>query len=159
MGYYGSFDRDFWNVCERKFKGGTEAIQHIQQLEGREGRVEWVSEDRFEVHFDGFSRFATPRSDGHFSPRRGTLVIDDPLALQLFQELADVTANLFWIGNRELFLQLGDDLSERALAVAALQNLAPGALQLDGAFGEEDDAVFFAAAPAASGGKAGPAGI
>src|SRR4029077_1373411 len=64
------------------------------------------------------------------------LVIHNPLVPQLLQELADVGANLGGIGVAELGLQFCDDLAEGAVTVAALQNLAPCALQLDCAFGE-----------------------
>src|ERR1019366_10188836 len=91
------------------------------------------------------------------------LVINNPLVPQLFEELADVGANLGWIGIGELGLQLCDDLGEGALTVAALQYLPPRALQFDCAFGKQDHAFFAAGlvlcSPAATGGKAGLAGI
>ena len=93
---------------------------------------------------------------------RGISVIHDALFLQLLQELGDVGADFFRVGGGELFLQFGDDFAEGALAVAVFEDLATGALQFDGAFGEEDDANFvgFAfGAPAASGGEAGLGGI
>ena len=56
-----------------------------------------------------------------------------------------------------MFLQLRDDVAERPLAVAAFEDLATGALQFEGAFGEQDHPNFFQlafGAPTASGGKA-----
>src|SRR5271169_1627498 len=87
------------------------------------------------------------------------LVIYDPLLLQLLQKRGDIGANLFRIGGAELFLQLRDDLAERALAVAALQHLPARALQFDGAFGEQDHAIRLRPAPAASRRKPRLAGI
>src|ERR1700722_6932510 len=92
-----------------------------------------------------------------------TSIIHDPLFLQLLQKLADVGANLFRVRGGELLLQFADDLAEGALAVALLQNLATGALQLDGAFGEEDHANLFPRlalrTPSASGREAGLTGV
>jgi hypothetical protein len=73
--------------------------------------------------------------------------------LQLLQELADVVADLRWVGGDELFLQLRKNLNESALAVAMLQHLASGALELDCAFGKEDYAILLASTPAASSGQ------
>ena len=76
---------------------------------------------------------------------------------QLFQKLADVGANLRRVRVGELGLQFLDDLAEGALTVAALQDLAACALQLDCAFGKKDYADLFGAGllfgtPAATGG-------
>ena len=49
-------------------------------------------------------------------------VVDDPLVPQLFEELADVGANLLGVRVAELGLQLCDDLAEGALAIAALED-------------------------------------
>src|SRR5580698_5777433 len=53
---------------------------------------------------------------------RGPSVIDDPLFLQLLQEDGDVAANFSWIGGAKFFLQLGDDLAEGALSIAAFEH-------------------------------------
>ena len=93
----------------------------------------------------------------------GWLVVDDALVAKLFEELTDVGANFCGIGVDELSLQFRNYLGEGALAVAAFQNLAAGALQLDRAFGEKDHAIFGAGllfgSPAAFGGKMRAAGI
>jgi hypothetical protein len=84
------------------------------------------------------------------------LVIHDPLVAQLFEKLADVGANLGGVGDGELRLQFVNDFGEGALTVATLQDLSPGALEFDCAFGEQDYALFGAGlgfcAPAATGG-------
>ena len=91
------------------------------------------------------------------------LIVDNPLVAQLLEELADVGADLGGISIAELRLQFSDDLAEGALAVATLQYLPTCALQFDCAFGEQDHAFFAAGlvlcSPAATGGKAGLAGI
>lgn len=81
------------------------------------------------------------------------LIVDDSFALQLLQERADIGANFFWIGGAKFFVQFRDEFAEGALAVATFEHLTSCALQLDGAFGKQDHAVFFRAAPAAAGGK------
>ena len=82
---------------------------------------------------------------------------------QLLEELADIGANLGGIGGGELGLQFCDDFAEGALAVAAFEHLASGALQLDCAFGEQDYAFFGAGlglgAPTATGGETRLAGV
>ena len=92
-----------------------------------------------------------------------TSVIHDALLLQLLQKQRDVGADFFRVRGGELFLQFGDDFAEGALAVAAFKHLTSGALQFDGAFREEDHALFFARlagrTPAASGGEAGLTGV
>jgi hypothetical protein len=56
---YFSFDGTVWHAPNgRTFPNPFAAIQYIQQLLGREGRVERISKDRFEVHFEGYSQFA-----------------------------------------------------------------------------------------------------
>jgi hypothetical protein len=92
------------------------------------------------------------------------LIIYYPLALKLLKKLRDVGSDLLRIGGAKLFLQLGNDLSEGTLPIAMFEDLAPGALQFDCAFGEEDDALVSGArlslrAPAASGGKSGLTGF
>ena len=74
-------------------------------------------------------------------------VVDNPLVPQLLEELADVGANLGWIGIAELRLQFCDDLGEGALAVAALQDLPACALQLDCAFRKQDHARLLSVSP------------
>jgi len=88
-----------------------------------------------------------------------SLVVDNPLVPQLLQELADVGANLRRVRVAELSLQFCDDLGEGALAVATLEDLTACALEFHCAFGEQDHACFFCAAPAASGGQAGLTGV
>ncbi len=83
---------------------------------------------------------------------------------QLFQKLADIGANLRGVRINELCSQFFDDLRESTLAVAALEHLPPRALELDCAFGKQDQAFLIAArlgfgSPAASGGEAWDAGI
>src|ERR1700674_3413109 len=90
---------------------------------------------------------------------KSALVVDDPLVPQLLEKLADIRANLPGIGVAELGLQFCDDLGEGALSVAALEDLPPGALQLDRAFGEQNSTIFFRTAPAATGGQARLAGV
>ena len=64
----------------------------------------------------------------HMGNLESALIIDDPLVAQLFEELADVGANLDGIGFAELGLQFCDDLGEGSLAVTALQDLSPCSL-------------------------------
>src|SRR5579863_3797036 len=86
-------------------------------------------------------------------------VVDDPFLLQLLEKLRDVVANLFRVRFIKLCLQFGNDFAEGALPVAALEHLASGALQLDGAFGKKNHAVLFGSSPAATGGQPRLAGI
>lgn len=98
------------------------------------------------------ARYAQQKSSVEY---RTALVVYDSLVLQLLQEFADVVANLSGVGGATvLLLQFRNDFAEGALAVAALEDLASGALQFDRTFGEEDDAILFGTAPAASGGEA-----
>jgi hypothetical protein len=54
----------------------------------------------------------------------------------LFQKRAYVEADLPRIRLAEFILQIRDDLSKRALAIAALEHLSSRPLQFDSAFGE-----------------------
>jgi hypothetical protein len=91
------------------------------------------------------------------------LIIHDALVAQLLEELADVGADFGGIGSGELGLQPGDDFTEGSFAVAAFEDLATGALEFDGAFGEENHAFFYAGlgfgSPAAAWGEAGFVGV
>ena len=79
----------------------------------------------------------------------------------MFQELADVGANLLRISVAELGLQFCNDVAEGALAVAALEYEQTGIAQAKRSFRIQDRAFCFAAdfifffffcAPAATGG-------
>ena len=82
------------------------------------------------------------------------LVVDDPFALQLLKKKTNVRANLLRIRLSKLFLQLANNLAERAGPVATFKYLQPRPLQFDGAFGEEDYAILVGAPPSAAGGEA-----
>jgi len=59
MFYIVSHDGALWHADDRRFKSKFEAIRHIQQVRGCEGRIVWISRDRVEVHFDDQSRFVS----------------------------------------------------------------------------------------------------
>jgi hypothetical protein len=59
MVYQVNCDGVLWHAYNRTFTTDFAAIHHIQQAEGCEGRIERISKDRIEVHFDGQSRFAS----------------------------------------------------------------------------------------------------
>src|ERR1700738_322414 len=89
-----------------------------------------------------------------YGNRESPLIIHNALLLQLLEKSSDVVANLGRVGGCVLTLQFPDDLEECPLSVATLEHLPPRTLQLDGAFGKQDHAIFLAAAPATSCGQA-----
>jgi hypothetical protein len=62
------------------------------------------------------------------------LIIDDTLALELFEELADVGADFGGVGLGELSLEFSYDFAEGALTVTAFEHLASRALKVDRPF-------------------------
>ena len=56
------------------------------------------------------------------------LIINDPFVPQLFEELADVSANFGRVDIPELRLQFCGDLAERTLAVATFEHQPSRAL-------------------------------
>jgi hypothetical protein len=59
MVYQVSFDGALWHADNRVFNTELAAIRHIEQVRGCIGRIVRISKDRIEVHFDGYSRFAS----------------------------------------------------------------------------------------------------
>jgi hypothetical protein len=82
------------------------------------------------------------------------LEIQGTVLLQKSEIAEDVLLDLLWLGFGIDLLQIQDDLLDSMFAVAALDNLEAGAVQAQGAFRHEQDALLVVFPKAASRGQA-----
>src|ERR1700736_2690868 len=80
--------------------------------------------------------------------------VEGSLVAQPGQIVEDVRLDLLWFGFRVDLLQIADDLLHGVLAVAALDDFEAGAVEAQGAFGHEQDALLIVFAEAAARGQA-----
>jgi hypothetical protein len=73
-----------------------------------------------------------------------SLEVEGALVVQQSQVAEDVGFDLFWLGFGIDLLQIGDDLLDGVRAVAALDDLETWAIQAEGAFGHEENALVLA---------------
>jgi hypothetical protein len=83
------------------------------------------------------------------------LKIQGALVVEELKVAEDVGFDFFRGGFGIEFLEIGDDLRDRVIAVATLDDFQAGADKAKGAFGHEQDALIVVFAEAATGGEAG----